>query len=740
MTGAGAFVLLTPHVIGYIPSRELAWGPVDQPRRFVHGGQRLEVMIIGEDALRKHLLLSRRLVLRNPWKTTTTEYPAGRICMGRVTQWVDYGAFIELEPGVVGLAHVSEVPCQVGTNDPIAFWPDDQVLVEVLAVDPDSHRISLSLRSVVVKRNEILHRRRHQSTEHGATIGARLEAQSDPLAHTMLPWYQPNSLIKNILLVDNDAAFGESTCQSLRYLGYTTTFAASFEEAQKLVCDPQYQLLLLDYDLPGGTGIDLARLAQQQNPQAQPVLLSAEAGPHLCQLDTPVPGLLCWRKPLRMQQFGQLLHTLAVGTCLLCHRMPTTPQVVSASISPAPLTGTILEALESLCIREVRQVIAATGAEAGAICGIIEGSQQVRLLAQYDPGPLLGRYNLQQLIHSPINDVIRRGETVRAADVADHPARFRYLVPWGTFRSFLGVPVRVDSGDARLGLLLFHRDRGYFSHEHEQQALLSAGYLGLAWERHAFLRTMLAAQQVSLTGRIYLSLIHESRGQTALLQAQTDQLTTQLLALRDHDISDYATLQKRDLPGIADRLQHTLDNLDKILQHQLNFTRPYEIRAFSLNKLVERTLEMLRFQAQVQNVWLDYDLDTELPTLHSEETLIQQIILNLTLNAVQQMHDAGTIGGTLLVTTRRAPEVSGLLQILFSDSGPGIHAVHQERLFQHGFTTRNGGTGQGLYISRAAAEALSGHLTLHESYVAYGSTFLLELPCSLPEVSDERSS
>src|SRR4051812_11149687 len=84
VAGAGVTLLLEDGINGYIPSREIAWSAVDQPRRYVREGQQIEAMVLGEDALRNHLVLSRRLVMRNPWATTiTADYPVHTVRTGR---------------------------------------------------------------------------------------------------------------------------------------------------------------------------------------------------------------------------------------------------------------------------------------------------------------------------------------------------------------------------------------------------------------------------------------------------------------------------------------------------------------------------------------------------------------------------------------------------------------------------------------------------------------------------------
>jgi signal transduction histidine kinase len=74
------------------------------------------------------------------------------------------------------------------------------------------------------------------------------------------------------------------------------------------------------------------------------------------------------------------------------------------------------------------------------------------------------------------------------------------------------------------------------------------------------------------------------------------------------------------------------------------------------------------------------------------------------------------------------------IKIRFSDNGPGIHGQHVDRLGELGFSTKKGGTGLGLFISRGLTESLGGRIRVEETAILVGTTFLVELPLVLPSV------
>jgi signal transduction histidine kinase/predicted RNA-binding protein with RPS1 domain/CheY-like chemotaxis protein len=738
VTGSKAVVALGDNVQGHIPARELTWTDVDNPRRFVREGQHIETMVMGEDDVLGVLILSRRLMLRNPWPTIAEAYPAGSTHTGRVSQVKAYGAFVELEPGVDGLVHTDEIPRQDDTEQLIELWPNDRVRVRVLAADPARHRLVLSIRAVVEERDQRLVQRRHGSAQGGTTIGEALGIRPDPLANVELPWYDPAGQVQSILLVDDDEEFIRQTAEWLRLLGYQTTSALTFQAGRELIERERPSLLLVDYELDEGNGLDLAAHAAEHLPNARVVLLSGQADRQLCQWRERKLGIMCWSKPFAMHDFAELLRMIETEGCMICQHEPD-HKSISVDLfrherSPRPS----LAPLETICGDELHQLIATTGAHAGFICLVESGHQQVRIIAQEGADLTISASAQPDLIHSPINDICLHGKAVQAADMADQPGLFRYLLPLGPFKSILGVPVRQADNGRRPGILLFHRNADHFTAQHMGHARISAGFLGLQIERRHMLRMSLAAQQTILAGRLSLMTAHEIQKQLGTIGAQVETLNVRLHKLRrQEDIFDYQTLLDLGLPESGARLQKSVQNVGGVLRRQLDFARAYTVHAFDVNALVERTLQMLRPVASAHRIYLAHQLTRTIPPIYSAELLVLQILLNLAFNAIEQMHAARIFQGELLISTAYVEHSPRPLRVRFSDCGPGVHAAHHDQLFELGFTTRPAGTGQGLYISRATAEALGGELIVLETWVGFGSVFELALPLRAEEPAHE---
>ena len=110
---------------------------------------------------------------------------------------------------------------------------------------------------------------------------------------------------------------------------------------------------------------------------------------------------------------------------------------------------------------------------------------------------------------------------------------------------------------------------------------------------------------------------------------------------------------------------------------------------------------------------------------------MQQVFLNVILNAIQQIDWFIRDQGQIEVNTGYEPEEKLPIKIRIKDTAIGIHKKDFERIFKPLFTTRRGGHGMGLAISRRIMEVINGEIVVDESYMYEGTTFLISLPRSL---------
>jgi len=172
----------------------------------------------------------------------------------------------------------------------------------------------------------------------------------------------------------------------------------------------------------------------------------------------------------------------------------------------------------------------------------------------------------------------------------------------------------------------------------------------------------------------------------------------------------------------AEILVKEVDRLNRVLENFLRFARqmPLEQGVFDLNVVVREVLDLTRRQAERSSVAVIVRL-AELPQLAGDAGQLRQAILNLVLNALQVM----PAGGQLSVATRR---VDSQAEVLVTDTGPGIPAEEQGRIFRTFVTTRADGTGLGLPISQRIVATHGGQISV-SSIPGAGATFTISLPC-----------
>ncbi|MGO8749044.1 MAG: 30S ribosomal protein S1 [Thermoguttaceae bacterium] len=144
----GAFVELDGGVDGLLHISQLGWGRVKHPSDVVQEGQRIRVRVDRVDAETGRIGLSYRDLLENPWDTADRKYLPNTPYHGRVMKIMEFGAFVELEPGVEGLVHISELSHKRVARVSDVVKEGEEIDVMVLSVDMDAKRISLSMKAV----------------------------------------------------------------------------------------------------------------------------------------------------------------------------------------------------------------------------------------------------------------------------------------------------------------------------------------------------------------------------------------------------------------------------------------------------------------------------------------------------------------------------------------------------------------------------------------------------------------
>ena len=330
---------------------------------------------------------------------------------------------------------------------------------------------------------------------------------------------------------------------------------------------------------------------------------------------------------------------------------------------------------------------------------------------------------------------LKRGDVFSVAQVEELPDeatvdRQNYLA----HRVKPQVAVPLVAGGAVVGGLIFST----VSAEHVRSAeliqrlhLLGEVFANALARKQGELETQRLRQELTHIGRVSAlgefaaSLAHElNQPLTAILNnAQTAQLLLATEAVNLEEIRDI-------LADIVDDDQRA-GNVIQRLRVLLKKGDPHHV-SLDLNELVEEVAWLVRNDAVLRQVSMSVDLAADLPRVRGDRVQLQQVVLNLLLNALEAMREPGTGERTLAIRTAR--EDAATVRVEVQDSGTGIDATDEERMFQALYTTKAEGLGMGLAIARTIVEAHGGRLGAANNAHG-GATFHFTLPAGIEDPS-----
>jgi two-component system NtrC family sensor kinase len=230
---------------------------------------------------------------------------------------------------------------------------------------------------------------------------------------------------------------------------------------------------------------------------------------------------------------------------------------------------------------------------------------------------------------------------------------------------------------------------------------------------------LIQSEKLAGVGKLAAGVAHEINNPLTCV------LTNSSLILADLPPDDP---RREDLQAIVDE---TL-RCRKIVKGLLDFarqTKPQK-QKLSLNKVAEDVVTLVRNQASFQNITIQTELDSDIPSVLADADQMRQVVLNIILNAA----DAMPQGGQIRVRSLLEPK-SNRVMLRISDTGPGIPIEIQDKLFEPFFTTKKTGTGLGLAIAYGIMERHKGALKV-ESSLGQGTTIIVILPTDVETIDD----
>ncbi|MEM7532214.1 MAG: S1 RNA-binding domain-containing protein [Chloroflexota bacterium] len=760
-------------------------------------GERRKALVLNNNL--QTLELSLRLAESDPWEVLEEHYQKDQIVSGVITNVVHFGVFVELEPAVTGLLHITQIPFSGHLDE--RFWIGDHVRVLVDTIDVQRRRIGLSLMGLRQRQRQVFAPASYAKTE--TQVASVLSSTQDNInLYTVEVAVQQTGYTHSsvssplaVVVIEDDSEQNKATCRWFQQAGHQVTNAFTGVDGLALIEQHKPDLVVTDVRLPEMDGIGVVQNAIKQRPQTHFVLTTdwATADERCDDLDALAEkGATLLVKPLLPEDFTEMLqaffdqrtqrHPRRLGEEPVEYRVSNIDDsaknehsINQPSVYSANPTQRFQESARSTVTgpktnssgtkagpstqseHDIHQLTTAlrqfTHASRVIVFKVDSYQRQVTLLSETRTASYKTDV-LSDLIHSPVRDVAEDQLMVKIPNIQQAEAYTKYLKPLLDFQACMGVPVLNDLQHC-YALFVFWAQPVSFSSSVEYMVESTARAVGAAIEKQQHYEHIAEMQRLALMGHLSRALVHEVNHHLSPINFTLDTLGEAMKELNE--------LLQKDSPSNADMVADVLDEANELIgqlnQSTRNLTRTSRMFGrvtvqdqegmVRIDETVRTAIELVRDLADRSKIRLHLVPPERLLMTRMKASQLQQIVLNVLLNAIQHIaifaEEQGpqVSGGQIeitLQTSNRSNNRHGLqgangetvIQIEIGDDGPGIHRSLWEQIFELGFTTRQGeGSGMGLYISRQLVENVGGRIYIKQSEIFSGSRVVIELPILL---------
>lgn len=486
-----------------------------------------------------------------------------------------------------------------------------------------------------------------------------------------------------ILVAEEDAGFIKMIEDSLRESGglYDIERVSSGEACMKKLQEESFDILLLDHSLPDGKGLDWLRKFNRLKIGVPTVFVTPKGDPKLS-IEAMKEGIFDYinRSAECAKAFPFVVNRAVEGYSLMVEKVRLQKELIE--------TKGFLESI----VEKAGDAISVVDLE-GNLVYWNEGAEQIY---GYQREEVLGK-KLSDFLY-PRDEKERKEETKLMKGVMERVEKGEVIPNIEVKRrtkdereittSMTISPLRSAEGEV-IGASRICKDITQLKKAEERLTL---------------------AERLSSLGELTAGVAHELRNPLAGIK-----INTQVL------------LRKKDLPAMERQLlessQEGIVKIQKIVDDMLHFAKPKaaHFKEEEINELVKNSLSIFQTKLRKGNIALEFLREEGLPRIRADAHQIQQVLINLMLNAIQAMEKGGTL------TLRTFSDGKGRVSVEVRDTGAGIPKSHLKKIFTPFFTTKSEGTGLGLSITHKILESHGATIDV-KSEEGVGSTFTLHFP------------
>lgn len=718
----GAVVKLSDGTTGFIRPEEFSWD--DRPITLEAGEQFPAKVLESGRRHNRNVLLSKRLAELDPWEDIKQQYNLGDLVDIQIINMLAHELVVELKPGIQGIVQETDfVPARIeyeSINE--IFWLGDHTKALIKRIDIKHRYMQLSIKDAYEIFDKVTF------GELGHKLSKKItESQSEKYVFRPdIKWTQQSvHLEKNsqtpILIVDDNETLLRTLNEQLKFLNYPVTL--SHDGANSLTGGTfnldDHQVLLIDIDMPDRTGTKIVEEYIRHGFDSSRIIfmtgLTLEGNRFSEISKMNCAGVLL--KPFPLHRLEECFDHVLSGK-----HLPDDLDMLSLvqedfgetihspddeSVTPpvSKLTNELNQYVESSCIIIFKMDPDTLDTEIVESCNFDD--------SQFEKH----KYGLP---HSPVKDAIVRGEIINPGYYQANKNKFKNLASFIDFSDCIGLPVWTFG--KRYHAIFFFKDKGKggFTKRDRNFAKLGARLCGICLERKQLQQQLEDQLPFVNLGHTSASIEHELNNQLSIVEGTHSNIHTLL-----------KSLEKIEAPELQKKLseaQAATSTMKEIVKDLTNVVSKGALKSIDLNRIIYKILERLKLEIKNSHVIYNTLLDEDLPRIKLINVQIEQILFNIILNAIQHLKSCDIDNRVLTIKSYFKDEQKSICIIEVSDNGWGIHASHWERIFDAAFTTREKGTGMGLYICKDFAKKLGIDIRIKKSYVLFGTTFSVEIP------------